>query len=371
MAQGSIIKRGNKYCIVFRDQDGKQHWKTVGKTKREAERALTQVMGSVNREEFTDKKIDFSTLTDAWLSSVRPNLEPSSFEFYQNISRHLKLYFKATPIRAIDTAEIEAYMASQMGLLSNTTIGYHLGVLKMILNKAQIWRYVYSNATLGLKRPKPRPPEIQLLAAEQLRQVLETFQIKKPEFYPLVLTATLAGMRAAELCGLSPDDVDLVNGEIDIHRTYVRGQFKVPKTKGSKRRVIIPPLLVEELARAKDRAVGDLLFSRANGAPIDWSNWLHGTWEPMLKAAGVPHTKFHNLRHNYVSLLIDAGEQIPFISQQVGHANVEITMKVYAHLLPNQDIGAGDRIQHAFDNYVIKMLSKDGFEAPVETSQKV
>ena len=64
---------------------------------------------------------------------------------------------------------------------------------------------------------------------------------------------------------------------------------------------------------------------------------LHITyWKPLLKAAGLPQeTRFHDLRHTAASLLLGEGVPVPVVSQLLGHADSSITLKVYAHMLPD------------------------------------
>jgi len=64
---------------------------------------------------------------------------------------------------------------------------------------------------------------------------------------------------------------------------------------------------------------------------------LHITyWKPLLKASGLPQeTRFHDLRHTAASLLLGEGVPVPVVSQLLGHADSGITLKVYAHMLPD------------------------------------
>jgi len=350
MATGSVIKRGNNYSIVYY-VDGKQRWKTIGPVKKEAEKALRDIMGQVDRQEYADKTIGFSELAEKWLGSVQAQIKPSSLEFYATIAKHLNEYFKSRQVKTITTADIESYLASKLGGLSNKTVGYHLGVLKQIFNKAKVWRYVYSNPCEGLKRPKIEHKEIQILSSEQIDNLLA---VVDGQTRLIILTALRSGLRAGELCALSWGNVDLMAGTIDVKSNYVRGQFTSPKSRGSKRRVVIDAGLVNELVNAKpdSAADDDLVFHNGEGKPLDWTQFLHGGWARALKAAGLTKFTPHGLRHSYASILLAYGEQIAFISKQLGHSNIGITLNTYSHLLPNQETGAGDRIGKAFNDFL-------------------
>lgn len=350
MATGSIVKRGNTYSIVYY-VEGKQKWKTIGRVKKEAEKALRDIMGQVDRQQYADKVIGFSELADKWLGSVKAQIKPSSLEFYATIAKHLKGHFKSRQVKTITTDDVESYLASKLGCLSNKTVGYHLGVLKQIFNKAKVWRYVYSSPCEGLKRPKIEHKEIQILSSAQIDDLLA---VVEGQTRLIILTALKSGLRAGELCALSWGNVNLMAGTIDVKSNYVRGQFTSPKSRGSKRRVVIDAGLVNELVNAKpdSAAENDLVFHNGQGAPLDWVQFLHRDWARALKAAGLTKFTPHGLRHSYASILLAYGEQIAFISRQLGHSNIGITLNTYSHLLPNQETGAGDRIGKAFSDFL-------------------
>lgn len=353
MAQGSVIKRGNTYSIKYR-ADGRQRLKAIGPNKKEAERALRDVMSQIDRSEYSDKVIGLSELVDQWLASIQAQVKPSTLEFYTNVGRHLKEHFRDVSVKRIGTAEIESYLAAKIGKLSNKTVGYHLGVSKQLFEKARAWKYISANPCDHLKRPKAENKEIEILSAEQIERLLE---VTDGQAQMIILTALHSGLRAGEICALKWDCIDLVEGIIDVRRNYVRGEFTTPKSRGSKRKVIISPLLVDALAKWKDLSAGELVFEN-NGQPVDWIKFLHGPWSRAIKAAELPKVTPHSLRHSYTSVLLASGEQIAFISKQLGHSDIAITLKVYSHLLPNAEIGAGQRIGRAFENFGIKLVSK-------------
>jgi integrase len=72
------------------------------------------------------------------------------------------------------------------------------------------------------------------------------------------------------------------------------------------------------------------------------------------KKAGIPRYTLHELRHTFVSILIDQGEDIVFISKQVGHKHPEITLKIYAHLFKKRESveAASKRLQDAMGGMV-------------------
>jgi integrase len=58
----------------------------------------------------------------------------------------------------------------------------------------------------------------------------------------------------------------------------------------------------------------------------------------MLRKAGLPETtRYHDLRHGAVSLLLSQNVPVPVVSNYLGHANTSITLRVYAHMIEGMD----------------------------------
>ncbi len=80
---------------------------------------------------------------------------------------------------------------------------------------------------------------------------------------------------------------------------------------------------------------------------MDAVNLIHRIFEPALKMASLRKVRFHDLRHSYASALISKGENPKFVQRQLGHANIQITMDTYGHLLPEVEREAPARLQKA------------------------
>ena len=67
----------------------------------------------------------------------------------------------------------------------------------------------------------------------------------------------------------------------------------------------------------------------------------------LVKAAGVPAIRFHDLRHTHATLLLKEGIQVKIVSERLGHANIAITLDTYSHVLPSMQTQAAEGIDRA------------------------
>ena len=126
-----------------------------------------------------------------------------------------------------------------------------------------------------------------------------------------------------------------------------------PKTRSSVRVVDVPQPLLDDLAVYRvmyPPLDGDLIFRTAAGTPLCPDNWTDRCFAPTLKRAGLPHMGLHALRHTYASLLINAGESPKYVSKQLGHSGIGVTMDLYTHLYRETSLSAMRRLGAAMPN---------------------
>ena len=156
-------------------------------------------------------------------------------------------------------------------------------------------------------------------------------------------------MRRGEILGLRWSDIDLKAGKLTVNQSLERlggkTAFKPPKTMGSRRTITLPALTVETLAahRAEQARIGagELVFSHG-GIPWDPDS-LTKAFDRLIRAVGVRRITFHGLRHTHISHQLMDGVHVKVVSEQAGHANVSITLSVYAAFIPTlqADAAAG------------------------------
>ncbi|TMC26105.1 MAG: site-specific integrase, partial [Chloroflexi bacterium] len=91
----------------------------------------------------------------------------------------------------------------------------------------------------------------------------------------------------------------------------------------------------------------DLVFSTANGGYVA-PQYVYDALKALLKEAGLPDMRFHDLRHSAISIWLAMGINPKVIQELAGHSDIRITMNVYGHVFPGMHGQAMDDFDRKF-----------------------
>lgn len=244
--------------------------------------------------------------------------------------------------------------------LSTTSLRYHYSILHESLGHAVRWSLLMRNPCDAIEPPRRRQTEMRVLDEEQVRLFLAEAK-RSSRLYCLYLTATLTGMRLGELLGLRWKDLDLTLGVISVQQTLYRLKKRVllkePKSAKARRTISLAPLLIQELNRHREAQVqqrkrlgekyvdNDLVFCQRNGEPLHGHNITQGNLRRVLKKAGLPRIRFHDLRHCHATHMLRQGENPKVVQERLGHSTPAFTLAVYSHVLPGMQNEAARRLE--------------------------
>ena len=135
-----------------------------------------------------------------------------------------------------------------------------------------------------------------------------------------------------------------------------------PKTPRSRRSIRLTTSAVGALERHRARqqnehaARGDgwsdqgFVFCTRRGTPIRRDNLHAKHWKPLLRRAGLPDVRFHDLRHTCATLLLTKGVHPKIVSEMLGHSSVSITLDIYSHVIPGMQEVAATIMEDALGN---------------------
>jgi integrase len=263
------------------------------------------------------------------------------------VDKHLVPAFGDQPLHLLKREDVKRLIARlDKEKKSKGTIKNILVPLKAAYNVAIEDGLVTFNpaSRLGrlLKASGDRRQHLQPLNSEEVIQLLKKAKEAYPSLYPVLLCAARTGLRMGELIGLQWGDIDFHGGFIEVRRAVVMGRETTTKSHKI-RRVDMSRQLMEELKRRKEirqleamngEELLPWVFLSPGGIRLDERN-LRRSWYRCLEQAEIRTVRFHDLRHTFVSLLIQKGVHPKYIQEQAGHSSIQVTMDTYGHLFPN------------------------------------
>ena len=351
----------------------RQKSETVKGTKRDAERALREVLLSVEQGSYVKpNKITLGELLRQWLRDYAcMNTTDRTQESYTSIvERHLIPALGRVLLIELQAQNIQGYYAKKLlegradgkGGLSGRSVVYHHRILSKALDYAVKMGLVVRNMAKVVKPPRVARVTMQTLSPEEVSQFLEV--ARETDYYVYFATLLYTGLRRGELIALRWRNLDLGSGKLSVVETAYRlgnGEYRIkePKTPQSRRTVILPASLVElfrvyrfdqELLRIQlgiGLEADDFVFIRPDGSPIN-PNAITLAFRRIIKRAGLKRIRIHDLRHTHATLMLKAGIHAKVVSERLGHANIGITLDIYSHVLPGLQEAAAEKFDRIF-----------------------
>lgn len=310
-------------------------------------------------------KLSPAALFRYWLEDVhKAKVRLSTYERYRSILHvHLIPGLGHIKLQKLSTRQVQSFYAGKLkgGLSARRVRSIH-AVLHKALDHARRLKFVGENVCDDVELPRVKEREMQVLTPEQAQLLLQL--LRKHRLEALLTLALATGMREGEILGLRWRDVDLERGMLQIRCTllYLAGHGFVenePKTEKSKRQIKLSPFVITaleqhriaqfELRLKKGPSWRDngLVFPTSKGTFINPTN-LNRQFARLLKKMGLPHLRFHDLRHSAATLLISMKVDPKTVQELLGHSDINITLRTYAHVLPSMRQEATDKMEGLF-----------------------
>ena len=298
------------------------------------------------------ERVTFSAFADRFEADYLPgrNLKPSTLIDYRLTLRvHLRPFLGHLELAAIEPADLDAYIASKTGELAPKTISNHLGLLRVMFKVALRWRIVQRSPVDEVEAPRVEQREMNVLSEVEIARLLAAYRELESEADEpadaawwrltrrLVEVALATALRRGELLALRWQDVELLDGRLQVRQAYVRGEFQTPKSRSSRRTLDLGPRAVGVLGEAYEesryRADECLVFCHpALGTPLDPSKLAREYMRPALARAKItkPFRPWHDLRHTSLTHEAAAGNPQAYLQLKAGHSQGTITER-YIH----------------------------------------
>jgi len=247
---------------------------------------------------------------------------------------------------------------------SGVTARHARGTLRRALSEAERDGLITRNVAALSRPPKIERHEIRVLTVAETRRFLEG--TSDDEYGPLYALAATTGLRQGELLGLAWADVEGLDGPtptLTVRHSLARvgegWDLAEPKTRRSRRTLELGATAARALRRRRTRqkesrlAAGelwqdrrDLIFTDPLGR-LESGGAVTKAFSAALAHLGLPHVRFHDLRHGVASLMLAQGVPLKLVSDALGHSTISITADTYAHLDREQRRAASDAVERA------------------------
>ncbi len=355
------------YWVVVHHQ-GRRKWRKIGTDRRKALEVVHKVNAQLALGTFSmARAARAQTVAEAlrrWYKAYNPTFSPSFAEVAKhNIESHLIPFFGKLRLRELEERHLLGFVSEKTppetdpAALRASTILNILSVLRRVcalaVDDGELARNPCRNLGKLLAKVKRQQADevaqVDSWSRAEVAKLLELARAVEPGFYPLLAFLLSTGCRKGEALACKWQDVDLEGGRILIRRSLVRGRLGTPKS-GKARSVVLSPalaailgdLLAERRRQSLKRGwaeVPELVFCAETGGPLDERN-VTRSWHRVRRKAlpqGVRSLRLHDARHTYASLALASGKSIRWVASQLGHSNPELTLRVYAHALREEE----------------------------------
>ncbi len=337
-----------------------------GKTRREVQEKLNAALHEQKRGTLaTGPQQLLKTYLENWLEQAyKPTVKLNTYVQYRSVIRHhLVPAFGNIPVQKLTPEKIRAFYRQKIDEGSKPrTVGLIHAALHRALEDAVKQGLVARNVAKLVSPPRIDRYDAHTLTVEQAEKLLEAARGSRLD--ALLILALTTGMRRGELLALRWDDIDFKQGLVSVHRTmirvggygYVEGE---PKTRSSRRRIVLPGVALEALrvhwiqqeqirvnAGEKWQDKGLVFCDRYGG--FFSPDMVLRRFDKLLDEAGLPHMRFHDLRHSAATILLVAGVHPKVVQERLGHSTIAMTLDVYSHVLPSMQQEAAGKIDDLF-----------------------
>ena len=376
---GTIRKRSDgrweARIIIGHKNDGSPMYKSAfAKTQKSALKELHHLIELYRDVDLTeDCRMTLGEWLDKWLDEYMIfTIRESTLDSYRAmVKNQVKPFIGSKQISSLTTADMQKFYnkIKKEGrvrehpihgktLADSMVRGVHM-MLHEALDTAVKERLIAKNPTNGTTVPKCNYPEKQILGNSQLDTFLEA--IKGEEYWDTFFyVEVMTGLRRGEICGLKWQDINFEENKLQVKRSVSvkkGGGVSIGETKTETgvRCIQMPPSVAELLKSKKQTAITEWVFPNFMHPeqPISPAT-AYRKLKIILKHAGLPLIRFHDLRHTFATHATHGGVDPKTLAGILGHTNASFTLDTYTHVTSDMQKAASNIVGNIMQNIMIK-----------------
>ena len=376
---GTVRKRADGRwegrIVIGHKNDGTPMYKSVfGKTQKATLQQLHQLIDLYRDVDLTEEcRMTLGQWLDKWLDEYMLfTIKERTLEGYRKmINNQIKPHIGNRQLAYLATADIQRFYnkIKKEGrlkphpihgkTLANSMVRDVHMVLHQALDVAVKERLIVRNPTNGTTIPKKIRTEKQVLNDEQLGIFLNAIK-REPYWYDFFYVEIMTGLRRGEICGLKWSDISFLDGTLSVKRSVgnKRGggiEIGETKTEAGTRKIVMPPSVATLLQEKSNKAVNEWVFPHyANPSEPLHPDSAYTKLKTMLKRAGLPLIRFHDLRHTFATHAMQGGVDAKTLAGILGHTDASFTLDTYTHVTGDMQKSASAVVDNMMQKFLIK-----------------
>lgn len=384
----SIRKRNDSYFIMVScgyDIHGKQIRRTMtytpdeGMTEKQIEKEVQRQAVLFEDlckkgEVATDGRLKLADFIPMYMKTAKQTLSPVVYEKYTHVLNFCIIpmlgHMKLKDIRPVhiqhfvdDLVARDTWFDGQPKKLSNATVRRYYTMVCSLMHAAYKLGLIGKNPADRDRITLPKEDEAvtEIFTDREIDEMVEALESEPLMYQVLIHMALNTGCRRGELVGLKWSDIDFDSGVLTVSRSNYKitgdPEIRSKSTKtGRVRRIMLPPYCLKMLKHYRaeqyqtrlllgDAWKGDeWLFIQADGKPM-YPTTPTLWFSRFLDRHGLPHRKFHALRHTSATLLLSNGTNIKNVATRLGHTQLKTTNR-YVHAVEQAERDAANTFEN-------------------------
>src|SRR5699024_6124677 len=349
----SFQKRGKTWqYTVSRMVNGKPKPIRKGgfRTKKEAQIAAAEVESELSKGIIPHlHPIPFATYFKRWIRTFKkPHIKRNTLNRYLNTLETIKKYFGDKSLQDINKREYQEFLNKYGQLRAKATSDKLNTHIRACVKDAIDEGIIHMDFTRGAKpigRKEKRSEEKHLSYLESKKLLNEIYKnLNKSLNHYLLLLALTSGMRFGELVGLTRNDFNFYNNTISINKTWgytnkMHDGFGPTKNEQSIRTIKMDKKTMKSFKKLfNNNKITDnihqlVFYSPSSKYKIISNNASNNLLRKTLKKLDIQPITMHGLRHTHASVLLYKKVSIYYVSERLGHKDIETTLNNYSHVI--------------------------------------
>lgn len=337
MATAKKLPSGNwRVRAYIGDVNGKPKYKSfTASTKKEAEYLASEYLMS-NKTKNEPLSITLGEAYDRYIESKDAILSPSTIRGYKSYRNETLQSLMDIKLKDITQEKIQIAINNESKAHSPKYVKNIHGLLASVLSE------YYQDFKLTTVLPKAEKKEIYIPTNEEIQKLFSMAE-GTPVEIPILLAACL-GLRRSEITGLKWENYNgktIAICSAKVQNEYNEWVVKPPKSYAGNRILDVPSFIAKKIDKTPHDSeyivtlTGTAIYKRFN---------------VLLNKAGIPHFRFHDLRHYNASIMLALGVPNKYAASRMGHSTDDMLKRVYQHLMQDKQNEINSKVNDFFEN---------------------